>query len=146
MGYIELCFILSALVTNTYQTISYRLPNDAIPYHYKIKVIPHIIPTKFTFDGEVEIHLKVLHPIKNLTLHSLDLEVHEERTTLVGDEEIVVPHKHIFEEEAQFLILNFRNPIYPGDYILKLEYSGYFNHEPTGFFRDSYVDSYNKKV
>ena len=142
MGFLGIFILLFGLM-NLSQQINYRLPNDSIPHHYKLTFIPHVIPGNFTFDGESEIFLKVLKTTRNLTLHSLNLEIHKESTMLIGEEEIIIPHQHIFEEKAEFFILNFRNDLLPGNYKLQLKFTGILNNASRGFFWDSYLNEDN---
>ncbi|XP_033224230.1 aminopeptidase Q-like [Belonocnema kinseyi] len=143
MGYLGFSILLLGLVHLSHQ-INYRLPNGSIPHHYKLSFIPHLIPDNFTFDGESEIFLRVHKTTRNLTLHSLNLEIHEESTMIVGDEEIIIPHRHIFEKEREFFILNLRNDLLPGDYKLLLKFSGILNNASRGFFWDSYLNDDNE--
>ena len=148
-------FILLSIFVMTHQffvlstgneTINYRLPNDSIPHHYKIKFIPHIVNNNFTFDGTVEISLQVLKLTNKLTLHSSDLKICEKTTILIGEKGKIVPDLYIFDKNRNFLSLQFPNDLQPGNYTLHLMFSSEINRRHTGLYRSYYLNDKNQKV
>ncbi|XP_043485229.1 aminopeptidase Ey-like [Leptopilina heterotoma] len=116
-----------------------KLPDNALPYHYDIKMFPPTNSNVFTFEGESDIFLNILKPTVNLTLHSLNLNINSKNTKLKQNGVTVMPKNHFFEVESQFLILNFENEIQPGNYCLHLEFTGEIGEgldsNKFGFFR-----------
>lgn len=139
-----LLILISILVEFSHQT-NYRLPNNTRPYRYQIQLTPDITEGKFSFEGESKIFLEIFQPIRNLTLHSVNLHIYEESTKLVGDD-VLKPQRHIFNDETQFLILNFHDNIQPGFYFLYLKYNGKLNSRPLGFFMDFYFTDDNRRM
>lgn len=123
-----------------------KLPDNALPYHYEIRMFPPTNSNVFTFEGESEIFLNILKPTVNLTLHSFNLNISYKSTKLKQNGVIVMPQNHFFELESQFLILNFENEIHPGNYCLYLEYTGKIHEgldsNKFGFFRKNYTNRY----
>lgn len=123
---------------------SYRLPNNSIPYHYKINFSPHIIPDNFTFNGELEVYLQIVEPTKNLTLHATNLTILDEETTIRGDKGTISPDKHIIDKKRDFLILTFSNELLPGNYTLQLKFNGTIGDKDLGLFKNSYKNDRNE--
>ncbi|XP_043485218.1 aminopeptidase N-like [Leptopilina heterotoma] len=130
----------------TQQLENYKLPTVTKPLHYEIQLEPHLSPDNLRFDGEEEITIKILHKTNNLTLHSLNLFIFENKTLLSDEKYNFKPSKHIYETENEFLILKFINDLQPGIYKIKFKFSGKLKDEPEGFFWDSYVDDKNNTI
>lgn len=58
------------------------LPANVIPRHYDITLEPDF--KKFTFDGTVVIDLDVVDDSKSISLHTLELDVHNAKITSAG--------------------------------------------------------------
>ncbi|XP_015604742.1 aminopeptidase N [Cephus cinctus] len=129
-------------------TDNYRLPNNSVPISYKIELIPHINEDYFTFDGESAIELRILEPSSSITLHSLDLTVHETSLSLVSSTNVSYKIANYTEDETkQFLILNFATDLPTGLYTLYLKYIGLLDDEIlNGFYRSSYINENGETV
>lgn len=114
---------------------NYRLPSHVYPIHYELTLEPNF--TNFTFTGEVSIELEIAEETSNITLHVYNLTVNFEDVSF-GDIEIESVN---YNEDYQFLIINFVNNVSEGSYILKINYEGYLNSNNRGFYRGNYQDS-----
>lgn len=119
----------------------HRLPNVTVPYHYKMKILPNIVPDNFTFDAESDILFGVLKPTKNLTVNALSLTFREESTSVLTNEGTLAPSRHILDKARQFLILSFENELQPGNYTLHLEYYGKISIETKNSFYISFYEN-----
>ena len=147
MKFIILCSIFlitkNCAITenNDIELLIHRLPNVTVPYHYKIKLLPNIVPNNFTFDAESEILFGVLKPTKNVTLNALGLTFRNESTIVLTNKEKFLPTRHIIDTARQFLILNFENELQPGNYTLHLEYYGEISIETKNAFYISFYEN-----
>ncbi|XP_051168503.1 aminopeptidase N-like [Leptopilina boulardi] len=138
-------YLLFILVQLSYQ-IKKKLPNNARPSHYELKFLPPLNSQMNSFIGESKIFLQVFEKTVNLTLHSFNLGLNEKSTKLTRNGEDLKPQNHFFDKESQFLILNFKNEIEPGNYILYLKFTGELADEVVdsryfGFFRPNYKNN-----
>ncbi|XP_033230980.1 aminopeptidase N-like isoform X2 [Belonocnema kinseyi] len=147
MKLMKFIILFSALLITTCSTVSknddiglliQRLPNDTVPYHYTMKILPNIVPGNFTFDAESEILFGVLKSTRNLTVSALSLTFRTESTTVFSNGEKFVPSRHVVDEVRQFLILSFENELQPGNYTLHLEYYGRISIQTLNSFYISY--------
>ena len=126
--------------------IQYRLPGTAIPIDYIIQLTPDLDETSkknFTFEGIVEIKIKVEKESANVTLHSKDLDISS--ATLISPEAEYKTNVTL-EPERDFLIITKQvGKIAAGEHTLKIIYSGILNNNMRGFYRSSYEND-GKKV
>ncbi|XP_014472137.1 PREDICTED: aminopeptidase N-like [Dinoponera quadriceps] len=143
---VSLIFIISTALPldddsgNSSQTkVNYRLPDNVVPVHYNIKLIPYIVKDNFTFDGETNNDIVIRRATRELRLHALELTIDEGVTSLVNSDGIVyIPEVHNYENVTEMLILEFNDELTPGRYILNLKFVGILNNNLTGFFRTGY--------
>lgn len=122
-------------------TVNYRLPDNVVPVHYDIELIPYIEENNFTFDGESHIIIEIGRATRDLSLHALDLMINEIATSLVSSDIVVyIPTAHNYDNETQILTLHFDNELSSGAYILNMQFVGILNDELHGFFRTSYIN------
>lgn len=127
--------------------VNYRLPDNAVPVHYNIKLIPYIVEGNFTFDGETSIVIDIRRATRELRLHTLELTINEEATSLVDSDGVVhTPKTHNYENATQILTLDFDDELPPGRYTLNIKYVGILNNDMEGFFRTSYQNEQNNTV
>lgn len=132
---------------NLSAVVNYRLPDNAVPVHYDIELIPHIEEDNFTFDGKSDIILEIRRATQNLSLHALDLTIDETETVLISSYIIVhTPIAHNYDNETEILTLHFNEELSPGMYSLNIQYVGILNTDLHGFFRTSYVNENGEKV
>ena len=129
------------------ETIVYRLPNVTIPVSYEIKLIPEIVEGNFTFYGETKIAVKVLKETSNVTLHSKDLRIDENYTSLVDNKGVVMKaKKHLYFNATNFLVIEFDKPIAVGNYTLSFKFAGNMTNVPEGIYNSSYINEKGEKV
>lgn len=145
MRNIYLSILLFAII-NLSEEVNNRLPNDTRPVNYKLKFEPHLIGNNFTFDGEAEIRIQISRVTNNVTLHSKNLNIIEEETFLIGNNQTLAPNCHIYVEEGEFLILNFDSELPLGIFTMRLKFHGEMNNKPRGFFWDYYTDEGNETM
>ncbi|XP_038058558.1 uncharacterized protein LOC119729837 [Patiria miniata] len=129
-----------------------RLPLDVIPKRYNVLLQPFIttddaqdslMGRNFTFDGLVTIKVECNKPTKTITLHTLELTLHEPpKVTSLRDG---VDAKDLFEsyefdKEYDFLVITLKESLMRGqDYEIKVNYSGELNDKLAGWYRSSYI-------
>lgn len=140
MNYFKFC-LLFIFVQLSHQ-LKRKLPDTARPHHYEIKIFPSLMMEAKNFIGESKIFLQVFTPDKTLTFHSVNLRIFENATKLTGNNKNLIPQNHIYDSESQFVTLNFKEFIQPGNYILNLKFVGAiedgWNPNNSGFFRKKY--------
>jgi len=121
--------------------INYRLPDNVIPVHYNIKLIPYIVKDNFTFEGESNVNIRICHVTQNLSLHVLELTINEAETSLFDNNGIIyTPAMYNYDNLTQILVLNFNDELSPGNYILNMGYVGILHNDLEGFFISSYIN------
>lgn len=124
-----------------------RLPDDVVPVHYNIKLIPYIEEGNFTFDGESTIVVKILRKTRTLSLHAQDLTIDEAATTLINsDGNSYTPTNHIYDNVTSILALTFDNELPPEIYHLNMKFVGVLAEDLHGFYRSSYTNEEGNKV
>ncbi|XP_014472210.1 PREDICTED: aminopeptidase N-like [Dinoponera quadriceps] len=131
----------------------YRLPQQVVPVHYDVQLIPHIVEDNFTFNGEASIDVKVLESTDVVVLHTKLLTIDELQTRLArkiedGVNDVAtnyVPRRHDYNNRTQMLTLRFDEPLDIGAYTLDMKFLGIIT-EIRGFYRNSYFDNEGNKV
>ncbi|XP_025270285.1 puromycin-sensitive aminopeptidase-like protein, partial [Camponotus floridanus] len=128
--------------SNNDSAINYRLPDNVVPVHYNIKLIPYIEANNFNFEGESSVDIIIRHATQNLSLHVFELTIDKTVTVLFDDNGIHVytPATYNYDNITQILVLNFNNKLLPGNYILKLRFVGILRNDLKGFFILSYIN------
>lgn len=111
---------------------SARLSCDVVPMEYEITLEPDIAGGTFT--GLEKIHLNLLESTKQITLHSLDLEVIKAE---VSNQDQVV-QKITYDQERQTVTLHFANKIDACAIALEISFKGKLSNNMCGFYRSSY--------
>jgi aminopeptidase 2 len=68
------------------------LPANVVPRHYDVTIEPDL--EKFTFEGKVAIDLDVAEESKSISVHTLDLKLHEVKVESNGSKIGYGCHKH----------------------------------------------------
>jgi hypothetical protein len=106
-----------------------RLPKDAYPRHYAIRIEPDIEGAKFS--GTVDIDVETRKPMKALVLNSLGLQV--SKATANGE---VVAAKS--DDASQFLTLTPATELAAGKHRVRIEFSGELGEAPQGIYLTRY--------
>ena len=128
---------ITAFKTNFVTNV--RLPTHLTPLRYNLTLTPFIIEGNFTVDGKVDIELKVNEGnVKNITLHSKFMEIHESDLK-VDDGEVI---GHGYDEDREFYIVYLKNVTVKKSDILKIHipFTTDLREDLAGFYRSSYVN------
>jgi len=119
-----------------------RLPNHTRPLLYDLRLNPYLVSDNFTFDGEVLVDIEILSRTRILTLHSKNLTIDEDATSLrvKNGLDLYAPITHERNGLTESLSLAFDKELAIGHYTLRLKFSGVLNNKRYGFYRSSYVD------
>lgn len=121
--------------------IKYRLPKNIEPISYQIELTPYFENDMkpFTFDGTVEIVLKINEYVNEIVLHKDNLNIIE-TSLLRGSIDIEIIHEE-YIEDTQTLHLRTGETLQMDEtYILHFGFIGEINEEMAGFYRSSYQD------
>lgn len=123
------------------ENVTYRLPDNVIPNHYRIQLIPNL-ENHFTFTGSSIIEIKVVKTTKTIVLHAQNIEITSK--ILLATEADATKNQesdgHSINTTNNFLTITFPKDIAVGDYNLTMEYKGDINNNLRGFYRGNYTD------
>ncbi|XP_055587207.1 aminopeptidase N [Uranotaenia lowii] len=126
-----------------------RLPRSIEPVAYNIKLIPFIFENNFTFDGSVDIKVRVVEDCDNITLHAVALKIHDAQVwrqqSKDSENDLAAPteqlgiEKQFIVESQQFFVLKLKRKLHAGDELsIVIKYTGFLNEYLQGFYRSSY--------
>ncbi len=142
-----------------------KLPKTVIPLHYELWINPDV--EAMAFSGEVSIDINILQAVTEVVLNSHNLKVTTARirssdpssvpiTTRQPSKQSVVPlHREtpwegmsvFLDSTNQLLSLKSSTLVKPGNYQLRLEFSGRISESPVGLFLIKYkAPSGSKKM
>lgn len=107
----------------------YRLPTNAIPRHYRVRIEPDL--SNETFTGSVEIDIELAAAANEIVLNSQDLNI---ITTSVNDQAVSCS----IDDVAHRLTLT--GDFSAGDATVALSFSGSFNDQLVGFYLSRFAD------
>jgi puromycin-sensitive aminopeptidase len=122
----------------------YRLPRHIMPTRYDIRLEPDL--TAKTFDGDVTISLRVLHPASEIVLNAAaELEISKEEVEIEDESGALQRAERVeLEEETERCHLTFPDTIMPGTWHLRLRFKGQLtkdgNPKLEGFYLSTYKD------
>ncbi|KAK1769668.1 mitochondrial aminopeptidase 2 [Phialemonium atrogriseum] len=112
------------------------LPSNVIPRHYDLTLEPDF--ANLTFDGTVIIDLDVADDSKSISLHTLELDIHNAKITS-GGQTVSSSPKITYIESTQATKLDFDNAIPKGSKAqLEIKFTGQLNDKMAGFYRSTY--------
>lgn len=134
--------------SNNNQTFisNHRLPSNIVPIHYDLYIKPYLNITNENhrysiFDGQVRIHLNVIHQTDRIVLHKRFISV-EKPIEITGNISIV---STIFNPDLDFFTLILNRSLQTNEQpILTLNYIGQLKNDTDGFYISSYVRSSDK--
>ncbi|XP_063695348.1 endoplasmic reticulum aminopeptidase 1-like [Bolinopsis microptera] len=118
------------------------LPGDIIPVHYDLWLYPDL--TTLTFQGKVEIQIKVLKRTKCIVLNSLDQNITDIKLKQ-KDGTLLMTEDFSFVSEHEFLVIPLRAKLEEEEYTLVIEYEAEVRHALKGFYRSYYTTSSGEK-
>ena len=110
------------------------LPDNVVPEHYDIDVIPDAAAAKFA--GSVRIEIEVRQATYDIELNSADLTFSEVRLSGAAGAPGIQ-----FDTARQTATLHFAAPVRPGRHLLQIRYAGRINPDPSGLFYVDYANS-----
>ncbi|XP_062552054.1 aminopeptidase N-like [Armigeres subalbatus] len=127
---------------------SYRLPREVIPEHYDLEVHTHLGDDGegFRFFGVVNITVTSIYDSSNITLHSKDLIIDENRTSIINlNASQPLPIATLdYDLQNDFLIIRIdgSDQIQANEqYLLSIPFEGELKNDVIGYYRSSYVAS-----
>ena len=119
------------------QGSSFRLPRTVTPSRYAIEL--RLDPGTPTFDGTLDAAVTVHESVSEIVLNGTEITV--AAGALVGDDEQVIEiGKVVPDAEAGRLTLELPSELEPGDYALRLEFTGRLSDLMEGMYRSRYTD------
>uniref|UniRef100_A0A182QC88 Aminopeptidase n=1 Tax=Anopheles farauti TaxID=69004 RepID=A0A182QC88_9DIPT len=137
---------------------NYRLPQAIVPEHYDLRVYTHLGDDRgFIFYGTVAIRLLCVEDADNITLHSKNLTLAEERIVLrelepagngARSEDPVVGIKSVeyAKDDSDFVVLRTGVPLRKGSrYEVTVPFESNLTTGLIGYYRSSYLDKGSKQ-
>ncbi len=119
---------------NKSMKISHRLPTHVKPERYQIMLKPNL--ENFTFEGEETISLTLEKSTKEITLHSVDLEIESVEWIHHGKESWA--GKVVYDPKNETATFTFKKNTEKGKGQLKLKFKGLLTDKMRGFYRSKY--------
>lgn len=113
----------------------YRLPRSVVPMNYRLVLEPDLHNASFV--GSVDIAVQVATRSNELTLNSLDLQIHNASVSVNGIEQTAAVSE---DEDAERISLLLEDELNLGEASIHIEFSGLLNDKLLGFYRSTYVD------
>lgn len=138
---------LIAPLTDPFDGIDYRLPNDTKPIHYDIWLSTDIHLGEFAFDGRVTILIEALEDTNEITLHYRQITISNvDFMTSTGDLiQSNVPASLV--PATEFLVIRpTQSLIASSRYLVQITYSGMLRSDDGGFYRSSYLNTSGQTV
>jgi hypothetical protein len=131
--------------------INFRLPTDIKPLLYEMKIKSYVGPPSlygsksFTFEGTSNITFVCIFPTNKIILHIKDIMVKQTKVfSLDSSIQLHFNGKLEFDDEKDFLIIGLDNKCAVNRYYkLELIFEGIIAETLYGFYRSSYVDSFD---
>ncbi|KAI0484343.1 peptidase family M1 [Xylariaceae sp. FL0804] len=116
------------------------LPATVVPSHYDLS-ISDIKFDDWSYQGEVNIDVKIQEPTKEIILNALQLRLHKAEVTLQQSKTSAVFSTAAFDydDKKQRVTLRFTDAIPPSQKAaLKISFQGIINNDTAGFYRSKY--------
>src|SRR3712207_6132848 len=111
----------------------YRLPRHILPTRYDIRLEPDL--TAETFEGDVTISLRVLHPASEIVLNADELEIAKEEMEMEDESGTTQRAERVkLEEDTKRCRLAFPDTIMPETWRLRLRFKGRLSAKLEGFY------------
>ena len=118
---------------------SVRLPNHVSPVSYKLTINPDL--ESFTFLGDEIIKIKIDKEVKQITLHSKDIDIETAYlSNITGNKDAKqFTSKITYDTKSETATLTFKDKVKAGNYNLTLSFKGIINEGLRGFYRSKYI-------
>ncbi len=118
-----------------------QLPRVAVPLRYSVSVTPDASNLRFAADALIG--FKLVKATDVVVLNAVDLEI--STAAILDRHGIVVPVRQIVVDPIkQTATFQLGRPIEPGQFKLRIQYTGRIQNHPTGFFALDYEASTGK--
>jgi puromycin-sensitive aminopeptidase len=114
----------------------YRLPRNAIPTRYDLRLEPDL--TSATFAGQATITMTVKQITQTILLNAVDLVLQSAEAEDARQHQLKAGI--VLEHKTQRARLSFQEPLQPGEWRLRLAFQGTLNDQLRGFYRSTYKD------
>jgi puromycin-sensitive aminopeptidase len=114
----------------------YRLPRTVVPSRYDIRLEPDL--TTFVFTGVETVAVTVSEPVTDIWLNAVELAITSASIENARGESQRA--SATAETEHERYRLTFPAPIAPGEWRLRLAFTGTLNDKLRGFYRSTYKD------
>ena len=115
----------------------YRLPRTVVPHRYDLRLDPDLVALGFT--GEATIAVTVTQPVREIVLNAAELTITSVRITSHGGRSI--NGRGTIEPESERARLALDDTVDPGEWTLRLSWTGTLNDKLRGFYRSTYKDA-----
>ncbi|MSQ10229.1 MAG: M1 family peptidase [Dehalococcoidia bacterium] len=112
-----------------------RLPANVRPTRYDLTLTPDL--EAFTFEGSIAISVELAEAIDVITLHALELTIHEASVTQADG--AVRKATVSFNEDAETATLMLDKVAFAGDATINIRFAGILNDQLRGFYRSTYT-------
>jgi puromycin-sensitive aminopeptidase len=117
--------------------MDYRLPATVVPTRYDIRLEPDLDAA--TFAGEETVAVTVRESVTAIVLNAAELAISS--VAIERADGMVVHGSAALDEADERARLLFPSPIAPGEWRLRLRFSGRLNDRLHGFYRSTYKDA-----
>lgn len=119
-----------------FDTTPGQLPKTVVPIHYVLRLEPDL---KALIDrGSEQLDIRVLKPVRSIVLNALDLNI-TKAALVVSNRELSL--RSTLDAHTQLLTLELpqgSTPLRPGEYQLRLEFTGRIGQQDQGLFYAEY--------
>jgi puromycin-sensitive aminopeptidase len=119
----------------------YRLPTTVTPERYEMRLTPDL--SAATFAGEEKVYIQVHERVRQIVLNAAELEFNS--VVVKGPNGITIQGEAGLDEENEQATLNFAHDLSPGQWELRLSFSGILNDKLHGFYRSTYKELQGKE-
>jgi puromycin-sensitive aminopeptidase len=112
-----------------------RLESHISPLHYNITLHPDLLA--FIFSGKEIIKIKIDKDVKQITLHSKDIQI--QTVEIISKKINQFANKISYNEKKETTTFYFKNVIIKGEYNLSIIFSGIINESLRGFYKSKYI-------
>src|SRR5215831_3243029 len=116
--------------------MEFRLPTTVVPSRYDLRLEPDLDAA--TFRGEEVVAITVGEPVTEIVLNAAELVIESAAVERVDG--TVVHGSVALDAEVERARFLFPSPIEPGEWRLKLVFTGVLNDRLHGFYRSTYKD------
>src|SRR5260370_10182765 len=111
-----------------------KLPKQAVPTDYAIRIVPNI--EKLTFTGTETVKLSVRAPVRKLVLNALEIEI---ASAAIDDKTLPKSAVNI-DKKNELVTIALASELPAGDHNLALTFSGKINQQGQGLFHARYQE------